>query len=1472
MGRLVLLSIRVGRIIGAFIASLIDENTAQIEALRAELQVATGVLQGRTGGGDDQGSLLQRSMRLDVPKFLGADPESWLFSIQEYFTLLNTPIDQRLRIIWFNLKGSAAEWFRWMTRNGLIIDWPRFEESVKNRFGPSKYEDPQGALSKLLQTTTIAEYQGEFEKLMNRVTDISETLLISFYISGLKLPLQRELLVSKPTTLRDAFALACVTEARLEDQGTVAITPKSASNSGGAPYQRSPSVVKTPLLSTPPKTTINPTGKLLAIKWISPAERPNCLSKGEELATGEDKVVESGDISILNSLVGHGSPRSLQLWGKIGTTGVHVLIDNGSTHNFVRPDVVERMCLPLEATKAFKVYIGSGETLLCENVCSWVTLYMQGLEVEVTHDYAHQIMEFVLGATTYMLKGDESLRMKKISLHRMQALLDMEGVYGIYECHGYALQGESNTGFGLMGSKCVFGVGELEYLGHIISAREVQMDPRKIEVVREWPVPKNQRQVRGFFRSRGVLSAVYSGVCINSISLNRFAKTRLVQVGGNGGSGLRITQQQLSNAPLLSLSNFDQIFMIEADASGDGIGAVLMQGNRPILYYFQNVRGGARDAGWLPLSEGNLFCIVEAVYKWRQYLLECRFIIRTDHKSMKELMQQVIQTPLQQKYVRKLMRFDFEIEYKPGVANQAADVLSRMCGRETRSGGRGFFVLSNSSGILWVDLHDENVTLGTYWNLHRKSDIKQVSKLRHYGLEEFHATHSAGLWGIKKDIGWGCRLCLFLERMRMSVEEGNNHSSAWFAIPKPTVYRTSRGEGGEKAWDDIQVVLGFWGGKEGFMGSDHEQEHQFLVKHSKCVFGAGELKYLGHIISARGFIRGNASIASPLTDLLKHDGFKWGETEIFMIEADASSDRIGAVLMQGNPISYFSRKLGPRMRVAATYQKELFVIVEAVYKWRQYLLRRRFIIRTDHKSIKELMQQVIQTPLQQKYVRKLMGFDFEIEYKPGVANQAADALSRVCEETDQVTATFLSLSQPLVGFMGDLRGENETLADLLELHRKLDQGEVLSGFRRENGLLLYNNRYYLGQESKLKTLLLEEFHATPSAGHGGIKKTLVGLSALFFWKGMRKSVEEFIKKCLVCQQTKYSTDAPGGYLQPLPTPTAVWEDVTMDFITGLPASQGLTVILVVVDRLTKYAYFGALPTGFNAHRVAEAFLEIVVKHHGIPKTIISDRDPIFVSSFWKQLFHFSGTQLSHSTAYHPQTDRQTEVVNRCLEQYLRAMVSHCPQQWVRYLPWAEYCYNSSYHSSIKMSPFQALYGRLPLSVIPYPPGSLKVAAVDKLLVDRDGLLRQLKDSLLSAKQRMEVKANRKRRDVEFNVGDMVLVKLQPYRQITLAKRLSNKLAKRYYGPYTVEARMGKVAYRLTLPASSKIHPVFHVSILKAFFGNSSEVVTNLPEEFQDGQPVEQPLAICGTRVVLRNGRPDEQILVQWIGESPEETT
>ncbi|GKD80031.1 hypothetical protein Tco_1342652, partial [Tanacetum coccineum] len=291
----------------------------QFDTLRTELQATRGLLLNRAGGGGDQGLLLPRSMRLDVPKFTGDDPERWIFAITEYFTLLNTPADQRLRIVGFNLEGAAAEWFRWMSQNGLITDWERFVEC-------------------------------------------------------------------------DAFSLACITKARLDDQAMlVSVTATKSMVSSGGQRQSNPrfgvpsslvTATKPSLLPTPAQTTVTTNSKPLAIKWISPAERQERMSKGlcfncdtrwtrghkcpgkflllmtedeDDTGTavqdeGED-VVESGDISILNSLVGHGSPRSLQLWGAIGKEDVHVLIDNGSTHNFIRPDVAEKMCLPIQPTK-----------------------------------------------------------------------------------------------------------------------------------------------------------------------------------------------------------------------------------------------------------------------------------------------------------------------------------------------------------------------------------------------------------------------------------------------------------------------------------------------------------------------------------------------------------------------------------------------------------------------------------------------------------------------------------------------------------------------------------------------------------------------------------------------------------------------------------------------------------------------------------------------------------------------------------------------------------------------------------------------------------------------------------------------------------------------------------------------------------------------------------------------------------------
>jgi hypothetical protein len=255
----------------------------------------------------------------------------------------------------------------------------------------------------------------------------------------------------------------------------------------------------------------------------------------------------------------------------------------------------------------------------------------------------------------------------------------------------------------------------------------------------------------------------------------------------------------------------------------------------------------------------------------------------------------------------------------------------------------------------------------------------------------------------------------------------------------------------------------------------------------------------------------------------------------------------------------------------------------------------------------------------------------------------------------------------------------------------------------QHDLLFWKNRLVVPKSPHIVNQILLEYHASPVGGHSGLQRTKARICQQFFWPHMTKDITKFVTECLTCQQAKSSTALPVGLLQPLPIPLQIWEDIAMDFITGLPSSNGFTMIFIVVDRLSKYSHFTALKSDFDGPKVDAAFFTNVVKLHGIPKSIVSDRDKVFTSQFWQQLFCLSGTTLAMSTAYHPQTDGQLEALNKCLEMYLRCFTGNNPKSWARLLPWAEYWYNTAFQNSIAMTPFKAVYGRDPPSLIRYVP-------------------------------------------------------------------------------------------------------------------------------------------------------------------------
>jgi hypothetical protein len=549
-------------------------------------------------------------------------------------------------------------------------------------------------------------------------------------------------------------------------------------------------------------------------------------------------------------------------------------------------------------------------------------------------------------------------------------------------------------------------------------------------------------------------------------------------------------------------------------------------------------------------------------------------------------------------------------------------------------------------------------------------------------------------------------------------------------------------------------------------------------------------------------------------------------SKVFEVDCDASNLGIGGVLSQeGKPIAFFSEKLNDSRRKYSTYDKEFYALVRSLEHWNHYLLSKEFILHSDHEALKYLNSQQKLNTRHAKWSEFLQAYSFSIKHKAGKLNQVADALSRRYSLLNAMQVQVLGFDVVKELYKGD--------PDFGYAWKECSNGPY-NHFLLQDGFLFKNNHLCIPQCS-LREAIIKEAHGGGLAGHFGRDKTLTLVQENFTWPKMVRDVLRHVKQCQICHLAKSHKQNTGLYI-PLPVPNAPWEDISLDFVVGLPRTQrNKDSIMVVVDRFSKMAHFVPCNKTLDASHVADLYFREIVRLHGIPKTITSDRDSKFVGHFWRTLWRKLGTILQFSSAYHPQTDGQTEVVNRSLGNLLRSFVGKNIRQWDLLLAQAEFAYNRSTSQTTGCSPFEAVYGLNPISPLdlaPIPATIQFSGDADERAKGIKKLHEQIRGQIEKKNEKYRMQANKHRKPMTFKEGDLVWIHLRKER--FPAKRRS-KLLPRADGPFKVLQRIGENAYKIELPGEYGVSATFNVSDLAPY--EEIEETTDLrASPHQPGEP------------------------------------
>ena len=582
----------------------------------------------------------------------------------------------------------------------------------------------------------------------------------------------------------------------------------------------------------------------------------------------------------------------------------------------------------------------------------------------------------------------------------------------------------------------------------------------------------------------------------------------------------------------------------------------------------------------------------------------------------------------------------------------------------------------------------------------------------------------------------------------------------------------------------------------------------------------------------------------------------------FILRTDASDTALGGVLAQlqqwkgrdgkirevERPLGFFSRKLSAvEMRYPA-YDRELLAIHDNLQHWSCYVhCRRTTTIYTDHSALQHILKQPKLSSRQWRHLGLLQQHDYEIRYFPGASNIVADALSRRAHpRQNPLDLNVMALdwtvnsAQAWIDSLGQEQRKDDYFSEVIQaleneplppdasaqrqkFRKKAEQRARLFVLNEdEQPLLLHRRRRTVCIPHNLVNEVLREAHDTPTGGHFGVEKTLSMVSERFYWPGMSKAVVRWIQGCAVCQRVKPSNHLPYGLLQPLDIPAERWSRINVDFITKLPDSEGCDTIVTIIDALTKRSHwFATTEATLTAQRFAELFVREHIRLHGVPASMVSDRDSRFTSEFWRSLMEILGTKVKMSTAFHPQSDGQAEKANSIVETYLRAFASTEPTRWKHLLPLAEFAYNSARHSATKLAPFEADLGyipRLPIDIMAPRAGARDGHMEARTFAERlRDILSRLQTSLEEAQCAQIHESNKKRMAHNFKTGDQVMLDTSklPIRYANLSATASRKLQHKHAGPFTLGLQYGENAFEIVdLPQAWRVHNTFNVSRFK----------------------------------------------------------